>query len=217
VCWLAAVLSRGDRPSAGQHTWESNALGQKNLAVVDLAPDSWWTWPFVTGAFGRRALHLELVRPRGRESLVAMLVQRSGRAFEPRERITVPGELAGPLIAPLRGIPGLPLDLDAPPDGTEDGTPAALPDAIGVAFPPGARSVLRLAAARTGQLALGLSLRVPPDAVPGDELNFDLLARDGKEGRVVGGLAVQVRVVSPTAPQDAIILPSEVTLSATAR
>lgn len=205
VCWLAGVLSRGDSPGAGKHTWESNALAQKNLTVVNLAPDSWWSLPFVTGAWlggRRRSLHLELVRPRGQERLVAMLVQRSGLAFDRQVSVPVPGELAGPLVTPVRAIPGLPLDLDAP--AGDDAPPglSLLPEAVGWEFAPGARAVLRMSAARAGQLALGLAIQVPATATPGDVLEFDLLARDGKGGRVVGGLAVQVRVVARAAPQD---------------
>lgn len=35
VCWLAAVLTRGDEPASGAHTWEHNNLAQKNLTVVN--------------------------------------------------------------------------------------------------------------------------------------------------------------------------------------
>ena len=204
VCWLASVLSRGDSPAAGTRTWQSNALAQKNLTVVDLAPNRWWTLPFVAGAwFGgrRRPLHLELVRPPGQERLEAMLVQRSGLAFDPRARVPVPGAFAAALVARPPVIPGQPVDPDASDDGTEpfdsDRRPLEMPAAVGLTFAPGARSVLRMTGARNGQLALGLALRVPPDARPGDVLSFDLLAREGNDGRVVGGLSVQVRVVAP--------------------
>ncbi|MEP7055885.1 MAG: hypothetical protein ABI912_11620, partial [Actinomycetota bacterium] len=203
VCWLAAVLSRGDSPAAGQHTWESNALAQKNLTVVDLAPDSRWTLPFVTGAWlggRRRPLYLELVRPSNQEKLEAMLVQRSGHAFDPSATIPVRGELVPSIVVAPRPIPGLPLDLDAP-EGDSPPARVTLPDAVGLEFPPGARSSLRMSASRAGQLALGLTIRVPADAAPGAVLDFDLLARDGKGGRIIGGLAVQVRVVAAV-PQD---------------
>lgn len=202
VCWLAAVLGRGDSPAAGAHTWESNALAQKNLTVVDVAPNGWWTLPFVTGSWlvgRRRALYLELIRPPEYEELVAFLVQRSGRAFDPQATVKVPGEIARALVPAPRPIPGLPLDLDAPADrGDAPPRPVALPEALGWEFPPGARSQLRMSGAKAGQLALGLAIQVPRGAPLGDLLELDLLARDGKGGRVVGGLALKIRVVART-------------------
>jgi hypothetical protein len=199
VCWLAAVISRGDHPAAGGHTWESNSLAQKNLVVMDVAPDRWWTLPFVAPSWlrGRRpALHFELVRPAGAETTEAMLVQRSGLAFDPQERIVVPAEIAEPLVRRRAGFSGVPLhlvgadrpiqelDLTADPPSAAPVEPSGTdaPRAFGLPFPPGARAGSPGGSFGRGQLALDWHCAYPRGATPGDVLEFDLLARDGKAG-----------------------------------
>ena len=64
-CLLASVLARGDHPSTGHRVWEHNNLAQKNLTVVDLAPNTWIVIPFLLTNLERRWfpwLHLELIR-----------------------------------------------------------------------------------------------------------------------------------------------------------
>ncbi|WP_206788703.1 hypothetical protein [Amycolatopsis sp. MtRt-6] len=129
-CWLASVHSRGGHPPAGAHTADHGGLAQKNLTVVDLAPDRWWRLPFtlfrdVVPAGG--AL-LELRRPEGAEALEAVLVHRpalkipgaepaageAGRhvvAFPPGRRATVHvpasgGPLSLALAVRARGLEG---------------------------------------------------------------------------------------------------------------
>jgi hypothetical protein len=82
ACWLAAALTRTDQSPAGLHVWAHNNLAQKNLTVVEGAPDSWFILPFVVRATALGALAvLELSRPKGHEGIVVSLLQRSGAAF----------------------------------------------------------------------------------------------------------------------------------------
>jgi len=39
ACLLAAIITRGDHPTAGAHVWEDNNLAQKNLTIVELDAD----------------------------------------------------------------------------------------------------------------------------------------------------------------------------------
>lgn len=172
ACWLAAVLTRGDPPAAGSHVWEHNNLAQKNLTVVDVLPNSWFVLPFVVDrALGRlpRPWLLELVRPRGMEKLEAALVHRSGSPFG--RAVEVRGIDAGDAPA-LRRFAG----------GRE------------AVFAPGGAVRIPFDPSTAGQRFLGLRLRVPPDARPGDVIDVDLVQRDEETSRITGGLAVKLRV-----------------------
>ena len=193
VCWLAAVLSRSDTPTSGAQTWQANGLAQKNLVVVDLAPDTWWVLPFVAGRWGkaavRKPLALELVRPAGSEKVEAVLLHSSGRALVASRRTPLPSGL----LEALRAVPGrerLPAPvreaLPVPLAESAPREPAAL------AWPVGPRAELTLRGSRsTGQLDLALAVRAPAKA---GEVALDLVARQGTGGPVTGGLAVRLRV-----------------------
>jgi len=47
ACVLASVISRLDAAPSGRHAWEHNNLAQKNVTVVDLAPDSFVIVPIL--------------------------------------------------------------------------------------------------------------------------------------------------------------------------
>jgi hypothetical protein len=77
ACLLAAVLTRADHPVAGRHVWEHNNLAQKNLTIVDLAPNDWIIVPFVltnVTSFTARRCMIELVRPKERPKMALSLV-----------------------------------------------------------------------------------------------------------------------------------------------
>ena len=74
---------------ARRHVWEHNNLAQKNLTIVDRAPNTWFVLPFLVAGLattGRQRFQLELVRPSGQvpaaarrgDVLTLDLVQRKG-------------------------------------------------------------------------------------------------------------------------------------------
>jgi hypothetical protein len=201
ACWLASVLTRGDPPGAGLHVWEHNNLAQKNLAVVDLAPDQWTILPLVLNRFAvlPRALTLELVRPVGAETLQATLLHPTGAPFE---------GIARP-IRPVRTP-----DLPTPHNGELDcgGVAAEAADAplsaslriarqfehaSEVGFKEGRSAEIPLTLEPRGQVVIGVRLRAPRGARPGSTFLLDLLQRERDTGRVVGGVAVHIRVTKP--------------------
>lgn len=190
-CWLAAVLTPGDRPPVGAHTWERNGLAQKNLTVVDLKPNVWLTLPFVVPGLARRTseLVLELRRPGGGAlKLDAQLVHRA----ELRLSGAAPfqDEDAGDAAGRHRHAAGA----GAPTDPTDaGGRPVLAPIKSALPFPGGARAEIRIPAPKS-QISLGLGLRAP--ARPTEELAVDLVLREaGDRKQVLGGLAVRVQAV----------------------
>jgi hypothetical protein len=123
---------------------------------------------------------LELRRPRHLPELEVSLLQRSGAALPvPQPRPPRP-VLVGPSGAALSvtGLPRLP-------------APTAV-EARHV-FPPGSGATLQLPVTAR-QLRMGLQVRAPAGAVGRKPFTVDLVQRDGPGGRVVGGVAVTVRV-----------------------
>jgi hypothetical protein len=201
ACWLAAVLTRGDPPSTGLHVWEHNNLAQKNLVVVDLLPDAWIILPLVLNRFAlRRALRLELVRPAGAEQLAASLLQTVARASasgaRPALREPVPADLAA-LDGGLDCAGAVPEQADAPPISAAARIAAHFEHAAEVRFRAGRVAEVPLPRTLRGQLVAGIRLRVPRNARPGTTLPLDLVERDD-DGRVVGGVAIQIRVKGRT-------------------
>ena len=176
ACWLASVLTRGYQPPAGAHTWERNSLAQKNLTIVDLEPNRWWTLPFVVPpSLKRRPTVLELRRSAGAREVEATLVHRAALKLVGAEAVD-PRRLA------------LPRGLD--PERWSTGT-AARPEVKGLAFGPGEAVAVKLPW-RSGQMAFGLALRVPPGIT--EEFTVDLVQREAAgRRRVLGGVAVTVR------------------------
>jgi hypothetical protein len=77
-------------------------------------------------------------------------------------------------------------------------TPARLaalfPSGIETSFAEGAASQIPVLLGPQEQLLLGLRLKVPADSQAGEVVRVDVVQRDGAQGRVVGGLAVEIRV-----------------------
>src|SRR5262249_3111904 len=78
ACWLAAVLTRSDRPIAGRHVWEHGNLAQKNLTVIGVKPGASIGLPFVLPRLKVKDDRLlELVRPLPLVRVAASVVPRS--------------------------------------------------------------------------------------------------------------------------------------------
>lgn len=207
ACWLATVLTRFDVPSAGQYVWEHNNLAQKNLTVVNLVPDEWFVLPFVINRFARRVsrrVTLELVRPQGLEAIEATLLQHPGTAFklvaDSQKRLTLPSHSQTDEESILLDCGGIPATSPYSNEIWTSRTPKALTarqfdQAVEVAFEPGRISRIPIPLPRAGTLTMGLRIRVPPDAKPGQVLAMDLVQRDKDGKRTLGGLALEIHVI----------------------
>lgn len=213
ACLLAAVLTRSDRPVAGKYVWESNNLAQKNLTIVDLKPNTWIVIPVVV-AHLRAALagryRLELLRPPNHPSLEASLLHSNPSPF-----VRAPGLRLAPWASPTPPITDEEARAALDCAGRADSSPAAAPPPARVArsddpqtlaslpvfrtearFATGARAHIPVALAAQQQLTFGLRLQVPAQARPGEILRADLVQREARTGRVVGGVAVEIRVAA---------------------
>ncbi len=202
-CLLAAVFSRFDHPQAGRHVWQQNNLAQKNLSVVDLAPNTWIVLPVM--AFNLRArltrtVLFELRRPKGLENLAANLLL---------DRGAVPSKLranAQVLAKPLSHLQPTPEALDCAchplakdeqlelltskrPELLFDAFPAALE----LAFARGAKAELPVRLQPLIAQRVGLRISVPANAKRGSSFLIDLVQREN--GKVVGGVALRINVI----------------------
>ncbi|MEQ8215589.1 MAG: hypothetical protein ABRQ30_04785, partial [Smithellaceae bacterium] len=211
ACLLATVLTKGDQPVVGRHVWEQNNLAQKNLTIVDLKPNAWFVLPFVVAnlhsAINRR-FYMELIRPEAQFKLEAGLLHSSPEVFR---------RVSGLEIIPFTETPA-PMkksmlhDLDCAgqaalrKDRVEERSRMLtsehpgllkknLPQGVEVKFPAGATARIPITVRRQEQLTLGLRLKVPPNARKGDVIRTDLVQRDAKSRRILGGIAVQINVV----------------------
>lgn len=211
ACLLATVLTKGDQPVAGRHVWEQNNLAQKNLTIVDLKPNAWFVLPFVVAnlhsALTRR-FYMELIRPKAQLKLEACLLHSSPEVFK---------RVSGLEIIPFAETPApmkksMLQDLDCAGqavlrmDRVEERSwmltsehlnllKKNLPQGVEVKFPAGATARIPVTVRRQEQLTLGLRLQVPPKARKGDVIRTDLVQRDAKSRRILGGIAVQINVV----------------------
>lgn len=211
ACLLAAVLTRSDRPVAGKHVWESNNLAQKNLTVVDLKPNTWIVIPVVVShlrATLAARYRLELLRPRNHPALEAGLLHANPSPF-----VRTPGLRLASWTSPARPIADehgqVALDCAGQPQNSSGATPGPVriarsddPETLAnlpvfgteARFGTGIRPHIPVALTAQQQLIFGLRLQVPAQARPGEILHVDLVQRDARTGRIVGGVAVEIRV-----------------------
>lgn len=191
VCWLAAALSRGDHPTAGAHVWEHNNLAQKNLAVVDVIPGRWWILPFLLDRvllWRKHEVTLRLRRPPkwdGLETLVLHTTDVFARGARPAVDLLGLQRAYEPQATTGLDCGG---SLEPPPAVSDD-----LMRGVGVAFTKGRSAKLSMKLPGRGPLVMGLAVRMPAHAKPGETLAFDLLQYDARRKRVTGGLAIQLR------------------------
>jgi hypothetical protein len=162
ACWLAAVLTRADRPTAGAHVWEHGNLAQKNLTILRVRPGQTVTVPF--GYLAGLARRLEVQAP--------ALVRRWPFSLRPKG----PGpQWRSPVVeGPARpALPGRPMPLvpgqpvPAPGPQAPGPTVAVFAIAVPADATPGTSGVIDLVARdRTGAVVGGIAveLTVDPDA-----------------------------------------------------
>lgn len=203
-CLLAALFSRFDHPQAGRHVWQQNNLAQKNLSVVDLAPNRWIVLPFLASnlrARLSRTMVFELLRPKGLEELHAsLLVEKRALPTKLRAHARLPDELHS------AARPATPQTLDCT-DHAEAAKPladalltsknhehlaVAFPTAVELDFANGQRAQLPLRLQPLESQRLGLRIKVPANAKPGSSFTLDLVQRE--QGRIVGGVALRINV-----------------------
>lgn len=213
-CLLAAVLTRFDHPVAGRHVWEQNNLAQKNLTIVDLAPNAWIVLPMLALNLRprlSRSIELELVRPAGLVTLQAsLLVER--RALPPNVRAIARALDGAPHGSPRDALDGLRLDcgyVAGPGQEAADvadaataavpltsATPAlvaaAFPGALEVQFAGGERPRVPIVLRPLESLRVGLRVTVPATAKRGTVVTVDLVQREGD--KIVGGVALTINV-----------------------
>jgi hypothetical protein len=208
ACWLAAVLTRSDHPVAGRRVWEHNNLAQKNLTIVNLKPGGWLVLPFVLATFKARVVRefqLELVRSAGAEIAEAHLLHASKEVFRAvpnlqpvddllpaEDRIEPAGELD------CGGRERIEVDwVDVP--WTSQGPPARaalrFARAYAAPFAAGRRARIPVRLRRQEQLVMGLRVKVPADSQEGDVIHLELVKRDRKGRKVLGGLTIEIRVI----------------------
>ena len=203
-CLLAALFSRFDHPQAGRHVWQQNNLAQKNLSVVDLAPNRWIVLPFLASnlrARLSRTMVFELLRPKGLKELHAsLLVEKRALPTKLRAQARLPDELHS------AARPAAPQTLDCT-GHTETAKPladalltsknherlaVAFPTAVELDFANGQRAQLPLRLQPLESQRLGLRIKVPANAKPGSSFTLDLVQRE--QGRIVGGGALRINV-----------------------
>lgn len=207
ACWLAAVLTRSDHPTASKHVWEHNNLAQKNLTVVDLEPGDWFILPFVLKNLKFRwdRYFLDILRPKGFPELETSLLVRSEKAFKAdRGRDVKPFRLPAIDRRDLKGIPtdcgsALLTAAEAARGILTSRTiakrgPGQFAESIEIPFEEGRTARVPMSLRGGDQIVAGLRLQVPDGAKRGDVLRADLVQRDSGGKNILGGIAVEIRV-----------------------
>lgn len=211
ACWLASVITRLDHPITGRQVWEHNNLAQKNLTIVDLEKGDWMILPFVLENLKLQRVTtrtiIDVIRPERFSRIETALLHKSDALFGVRgKRRVVRFEL------PLdRGDSDSDVDVDVEcgADRLRDREPPGriltsrrtftrstrhFAESFAAPFEAGRRASIPLALRGNDQRVLGLFIRVPGDAKSGDVIRMHLVQRDATGKRILGGIAVEVRV-----------------------
>lgn len=210
ACLLASVLTRSDQPVASRHVWEHNNLAQKNLTIVDLAPNEWFVLPFVAAnprLLAARSFRLELVRPGRYPGLEAGLMHPSKAVFGSAAglRLEPYAHSVTPAIGDAQmdcGGHGLSRQVGADAVHGAELLSSSRPELLGsrfvkgvkALFAKGERSEISVLIRSQEQLVFGLWLRVPAEAKKGEMLHLDVIQRDPRVKRILGGIAVRINV-----------------------
>jgi hypothetical protein len=206
-CLLASVQARSDHPVAGMHVWEQANLAQKNLTVVDLVPGDFVIVPVIV--MHRQAetqTVLEIWRDPGLPEADVALVHRSAAFFAARR----PNLRSLPLAPPRPGPrPDRLMDcggLESPrpehiggilTSDRADSTARRFPDAVEHRVDPGGQVEVPVALSAGTPTVVGFKVTAPQGVQPGTAFTTHLAQREVGGKRLVGGVAVQVRIRSP--------------------
>lgn len=207
TCLLASVITRSDHPIAGRHVWEHNNLAQKNLIVVDLAPNEMYlVLPIVIRNWKLRfdpRFELEVWKPKSAEGLTVSLIHRSKEFFKASksEVKRFKPEFTG--TNSKQKIVRLECGSEVPTSNTGDGsgrlssaTPELLlrrfPDSWEAAFENAERAKLAVNIPPFTQSVVGLKLEVSEKFKPKRPVKLHFVQRNVKTKQIVGGVAVQL-------------------------
>ena len=104
ACWLASIYTPTDVSPAGRHVWEHNNLAQKNLTVVDLAPNDSVLIPFQLGSLFRlkpERFRIEVRRPNEWRTLPVAMEHKEPEVL----RKLLSSIVEVPLAQPVRSTP----------------------------------------------------------------------------------------------------------------
>jgi hypothetical protein len=205
TCLLASVIARADHPSPSRHVWEHNNLAQKNLTIVDLAPDEFFILPVVLSNRSQldHEFDLEVWRPETATGIQVGLIHRSKDLFRGGQvevkRFEPDGGRPEPPEAPgLLDCGGLP---EAPSEDRRQGLLTSRdPDRVRRRFreafeaclPDATRTSLRVRIKPGDQITVGLKVAVTARSKPGRPSKLHLVQRQSGSKRIVGGVALLV-------------------------
>lgn len=211
ACLLAAVLTKGDQPIVGHRVWEYNNLAQKNLSIVDMKPNTWFVLPFVVSnlqSLSSRSFHLELIRPKDPHKIKASVIHASQEVFKRASNLeltrfdvrpsmtnhdTTEGlDCAGQVLPQIDRQEGLTRMLTSDQPELPNNR---FPQGVETKFTDDAVAKVIISLRPQEQLTFGLRLELMSDVCKGDVLLLNVIQRDVKNRRVLGGIAVQINVV----------------------
>ena len=199
ICIVAAVLTPGEHPAPGAQVWEDNSLAQKNLTVVDFMPGDWFVLPALVVNLGSRDRQylLQILRSRGAASIRLGLLHRTGSIMPDAERLrpfSPPNQPAArsvnEIVANRRPLTGNAFTSTS----RAALTGARFTGALEAIFPRGTVAHLPIRLPAASQVLVGLRVSVPNHAKPGSSFIVDMVQRDQRTKRIVGGVAVQINV-----------------------
>ena len=208
-CLLAAAMARGDHPASGRHVWEHNNLAQKNLTIVDLAPNDWIVIPFVIINRLRDVFplfELAVLRPRRWERVASALLHPQPQIFtalplnsrDLRSRLARKKEdivIKSALDCGGESAEDMPGNLKPWTSRNPQAHLAArFQDVPGVPFSPGRSSRQRVSIPFGDQLLVGWRVQVPHDAKPGESFKLHLVKRNWLGCKAHGGVALEIHV-----------------------
>lgn len=205
-CLLASVQARGDHPNAATHVWEHANLAQKNLTVVDLNPGEFAIVPVVLLNPGSRRVTLEIRRKEGADIPEVGLIHRSREFFKRRRPKPVDFQMPAtphlPAARRLMDCGGLEAaDRDRVGGVLTSREPARIlrrfANAIELRIPSGERVSIPVKVPDEASTVVGFKVQVPKETRRGSALEVQLVQKDARSRRLVGGVTVVVRVRGP--------------------
>jgi hypothetical protein len=204
-CMLAAVITRSDHPVNGKHVWEHNNLAQKNLTVVDLLPGDFIILPFVISNlwFGkRRKFRIELKKEKNFPiEGVGIIHQPAVFKLHPNLNSIPLSEYFG-LRAEKDAILDCGGHLSASPNNFNNVITSKNfmqfvfknYDAVFSRLPNLKIPSLLTELKSNDQVLLALKVDVPKNAKKGSVYHFDVVQRDDRSSRIIGGIALKIQV-----------------------
>ena len=205
ACLTAAVITRMEHPANNKFVWESNNLAQKNLTVVDLRPDHFMLLPFVVSNLlflQRRKFTLEVFRPIKFPEAVVSLVHEKKKPFTLFDKSlpfvtglekveVIHAHFADEPKSLLENFAKRPIITDKTLKQASSLSGMKLQEMV---FKTGKKSKIALPLQRHDQMLIHLKVKVPASAKVGDQLRYDIVQRDARTKKIVGGIAILINV-----------------------